>query len=984
MADETGGISTQGIKFVLSAEDVLSPALARADKAAAATAEKLAKAAEHISREHERHAVRTIKAVSTITDAHARLRKSAATIPVTKAVSTGAGTPMRLEDFLPSAGKTGPRIAFEKAVHETGSVVDFEKAKKAIGAAKGGPEKTLYGAAAPLSNFKIEKPEHFVRYQHAAKEMSEGLEKAFKKSEMTGLAFTRANKDQIQRLITEYKFFGQQVPKALDQAVKALDNYEKKVEEIGKKTRKSLMGTVEDFFQRLRKVEVGETIIGGAAFAAMMKLPQGYERAHRLGTEAARRTMMTEEQVFQRARDVLDVQTKTGAKMEEMHEINKALSLPGPVIASYKEAATAAFDLHRMTDLGAEAAGQMTRNMQQYYGVSGKGLDEQVAKTAVIAKNTLLSAKDQADLYDKLKFSGLAMSDNARAARGIAEGTTMAAAKMSQYGISVESVVDHVKGLTEGGVEEQAKGMQTLILGGMSPEEALDTLNQISEGSEEAIKTMEEYRGRAAATMGSMTAGAGAFGKAAGRKTLVDLGVAGTTGEAAQLTGMGRGVFADSQSQKALDTLEKGGPESAKLMADATREYRTATEERERAMEKAAASLYKTQEGTYKAILGASQAINTGADKFSNFVSGFTAAQLMGIGWATEFALAVVALKMTLPQFKTIFGMGGGGGALGGAGGAGGIAGGVGGAAGKAARQAELLGKFSAIVSAGMAGYAIGTFIDQWTEKVPFLKKAKDFTFDSIVEPFYKAADILTGKISAITGGTKLFEGTKTEGKTIEQLKAERKAKWGESAKPVPAAVPTAVAPATTAVPGLAPSHRATVSDISAIAAGIGATVTSTTGGAHNVGSAHYKGLAADIRTRGKSPEEIEEIKKVFQAAHYKVIDERFGAAKPGGVWSGPHLHVEATAAALAAEQVLASRGAMAPGAGAAVAAAAPVPAPYTGETTGDRGVISELRRATSILAQQLAVMQKNASGRNIPNVFSRETETINQGGMGG
>jgi hypothetical protein len=75
-------------------------------------------------------------------------------------------------------------------------------------------------------------------------------------------------------------------------------------------------------------------------------------------------------------------------------------------------------------------------------------------------------------------------------------------------------------------------------------------------------------------------------------------------------------------------------------------------------------------------------------------------------------------------------------------------------------------------------------------------------------------------------------------------------------------------------------------------AKGKGFTVTSTTGGRHNAGSAHYAGRAADIRTRDKSPEDIERLMSEAQGMGLRVRDER---ARPRGqrVWGGPHLHLE-------------------------------------------------------------------------------------------
>lgn len=80
--------------------------------------------------------------------------------------------------------------------------------------------------------------------------------------------------------------------------------------------------------------------------------------------------------------------------------------------------------------------------------------------------------------------------------------------------------------------------------------------------------------------------------------------------------------------------------------------------------------------------------------------------------------------------------------------------------------------------------------------------------------------------------------------------------------------------------------------DIVKFAQAHGFTVTSTTGGKHNTGSAHYQGRAADIRIRDKSPAQIAAFKKAAQAAGFIVRNE---ASHPHGqkVWSGPHLHLE-------------------------------------------------------------------------------------------
>jgi hypothetical protein len=80
--------------------------------------------------------------------------------------------------------------------------------------------------------------------------------------------------------------------------------------------------------------------------------------------------------------------------------------------------------------------------------------------------------------------------------------------------------------------------------------------------------------------------------------------------------------------------------------------------------------------------------------------------------------------------------------------------------------------------------------------------------------------------------------------------------------------------------------------DLKAFAESEGFTVTSTTGGTHNVGSKHGKGLAIDVRTRDKTATQCNTFIVKAKANGIIVRDER---QKPAGqkVWSGPHIHLE-------------------------------------------------------------------------------------------
>jgi RHS repeat-associated protein len=71
-----------------------------------------------------------------------------------------------------------------------------------------------------------------------------------------------------------------------------------------------------------------------------------------------------------------------------------------------------------------------------------------------------------------------------------------------------------------------------------------------------------------------------------------------------------------------------------------------------------------------------------------------------------------------------------------------------------------------------------------------------------------------------------------------------------------------------------------------------GFTVTSTTGGAHNIGSAHYLGKAVDVRTWDHTAAQVDSFMGAARNEGYLVGDER---VRPTGqkVWSGPHLHLQ-------------------------------------------------------------------------------------------
>lgn len=80
--------------------------------------------------------------------------------------------------------------------------------------------------------------------------------------------------------------------------------------------------------------------------------------------------------------------------------------------------------------------------------------------------------------------------------------------------------------------------------------------------------------------------------------------------------------------------------------------------------------------------------------------------------------------------------------------------------------------------------------------------------------------------------------------------------------------------------------------ELKAFAEAEGFHVTSTTGGKHNPGSKHGKGLAIDVRTRGRTNAQIEAFIRKARGLGITVRDERIQPPRQK-VWTGAHLHLE-------------------------------------------------------------------------------------------
>jgi hypothetical protein len=190
-----------------------------------------------------------------------------------------------------------------------------------------------------------------------------------------------------------------------------------------------------------------------------------------------------------------------------------------------------------------------------------------------------------------------------------------------------------------------------------------------------------------------------------------------------------------------------------------------------------------------------------------------------------------------------------------------------------------------------------------------------------------------------------------------------------------PPAAPARPARRPAAAPAvIAPAWR----ELRSFAEDQGFTVTSDVKGRHNEGSPHYAGLAVDVRTRDKKPDEIARLMQAAQGAGIKVRDER---TRPPGqaVWDGEHVHLEASPDFKAApadeyDDALAElRAAPAP---AAAAPAAPAAAPDEYDLALDElmGRGDEVERVNSMpVSVEVAPSATSTPAPALPNPYSQE-----------
>lgn len=488
--------------------------------------------------------------------------------------------------------------------------------------------------------------DYFVDLSVQAHAMEGALEQAFKRGRDHAIIFVKENERSVREVAEKYQYLGREVPTNINKAIKSLERFEEK----SKKSMGGVLGTVDQLITKFRSLSLTDTAIGALAFGASKNLLSGAEATYKVASDASKLAMGGTDLLNARRVELSGVRIAMGTTIDEMAEVSSAFQsiVVGP--KSFAASAQAAIMFSRATGTALGESAKYTAQLQQFYGAGQEEINKTVSRAALLAKTTKVSTQEIMNLYDELKFTKLAFMGNADTAKRLADGTAVAAAKMSQYGISVSQTAADIKGILtgEGGVSGYQKTLQGLILGGSSPEEAMQMLDDVANGVEGAQQRLVDAKNMGAAAIKGMTGG-GALGAAMAS----DIGgIFGMSGEEIQ-----------NRTAAAANVLEKTGDAlpidkllaSSEAMAQAVKEFPTASENLARSMERAGASLVNTQMPVYDTLLKASEKLDSAAGKLAGGLFGLPATVQGLLGTVTQLSLAAIVIKQAIAIGKTLF-----------------------------------------------------------------------------------------------------------------------------------------------------------------------------------------------------------------------------------------------------------------------------------------------------------------------------------------
>src|ERR1035437_4393073 len=482
MPPKGGGIEAQGLDFVLGVVDDATPGLKKFDAAVDSSAVHAERAGERVASAQKAAARAARRSYDDMSDDMDEWTGKGGRA-VRKVIES-------FDDFGKTTGVTLGRIAAK--LKEFGG-----NTNKAI---------EVFHKLAGLTPFDSKGLEKQIT---ALDQVLGGyFKKTGKENEKFTNAFLKQNDRVIREAIKDWEQFGKTAPAELKKAEAALDSFEKK----------NKFMRIEDLAGRIKGLSVKNTVLGAAAVGLISKGQEYAEEGFTAANPAAKTEMGGEKMVQGRRKDITTLAQTTGASFDELKDINKEFSQMaylGP--KSFKDTAEAALQLSRTTTMSVGDAAKLTDTLQQRFGMTKDQIKETEESIALLSKTSGASADAIGEIYDELKFLKFGMEGNAEAAGRLAKNTATAAAEMSKYGLDSKTAIQDVKSVMHGGMSEYQQNMKTMILGGMTSEEATKTLDDVANGVAGAAEKMEKTKGKAAGWARNL-GGKGALGRAMGNE----------------------------------------------------------------------------------------------------------------------------------------------------------------------------------------------------------------------------------------------------------------------------------------------------------------------------------------------------------------------------------------------------------------------------------------------------------------------------------
>lgn len=444
-----------------------------------------------------------------------------------------------------------------------------------------------------------------------------------------------------------------------DKAGTALDKTKTKLNETGDaaakmadrvaSSSKKAGNSLEDLWEKIRKLDVRHTLIGGLAYKGLKHSFDQANETFEATAIAPKLTQMSEQEVMKRRTDLGAARVLTGATLPELKDINEEFAKSEHLGKfAFVPAADAAVELSRATGMAKKSSAELYATLKNTYNLSHEAAKSQMESMAFMSKNSGVSIENYKILADELKYVKYGLDAAGGSSEELLKSTMASAATMSRYGGTVSDTIKQVKGMTEGGMDEYMKMMQMGVMGGASSEEIMDA---IASGDVERIEKLK------AAGVGALSRMAG---PGVGQFMARDLGqqMGGLSGaEFNRYKAMNAGVEkGKSGALNQKEFSEGDAATKARMLAESMRQYESVTELADRQLERANGMLAATYEKIYDQMLHAAEAIERAGRSAGAAFNGAPEAGKDIAGMVTQGAMLVLLLNQARKAWKSVFG----------------------------------------------------------------------------------------------------------------------------------------------------------------------------------------------------------------------------------------------------------------------------------------------------------------------------------------